>query len=735
MKNAELAQEIFNQYAPFVQEFIYSHEWESLRGVQIAAGDALFNTEDNVLITASTAAGKTEAAFFPILTDFVKRPPKSVGCLYISPLKALINDQFERLDGLCATGGIPVWHWHGDVSSVHKAKLLVEPSGILQITPESLEAMLINRRMDLRRMFADLRYVVIDEVHSLLGGERGGQTFSLINRLCRLVEVQPRRIGLSATLGEPERVAKYLGKGSGRGTVVPKVEGAGQKLRLGVEYYGYEEGGDDKEGGENEEVVSEEMVDYIYKNSFGKKCLVFCNTRTNCEAITRGLRAMAERRKEPNRFLIHHGSLSRSVRESTEFAMKSDDSMPTTTVATATLELGIDIGRMERAFQCGAPASVATFLQRLGRTGRRNNVSEMICLIQDNTGDESELFPQTLPWELLECVAVITLYLEEKWVEPNYLDRPSLSLLFHQTMSVLAAEGECSPAVLAERILLNPVFQTVPQDDYRELLKYLLETEMIERMDDGKLLLGLNGERLVNNYKFYAVFIDEVLYTVRSGEQTVGMIWGMMGKGDQIGLAGQSWEVDDVDEKRKILYCHPVRAKVRANFVSKSLMDRHTKVVRKMKEILLRDEKYGFLSEKAQARLESAQKSFRKTVAVKVDLLEVAPKAFVLMPWLGTRTMVALYAFMSCSQGELGITQVVNRENYLEFKSELTGDEIKKRMKREVEKFDETIDLPDEILGVVVNKYDGFVPQALRQKWIAKYYCDIKGMKEYVSGM
>ena len=243
------------------------------------------------------------------------------------------------------------------------------------------------------------------------------------------------------------------------------------------------------------------------------------------------------------------------------------------------------------------------------------------------------------------------------------------------------------------------------------------------------------SERLVNNYKFYAVFIDEVLYTVRSGEQTVGMIWGMMGKGDQIGLAGQSWEVDDVDEKRKILYCHPVRAKVRANFVSKSLMDRHTKVVRKMKEILLRDEKYGFLSEKAQARLESAQKSFRKTVAVKVDLLEVAPKAFVLMPWLGTRTMVALYAFMSCSQGELGITQVVNRENYLEFKSELTGDEIKKRMKREVEKFDETIDLPDEILGVVVNKYDGFVPQALRQKWIAKYYCDIKGMKEYVSGM
>ncbi len=152
----------FDRYAPFIQDFIYSHDWESLRSIQVAAADAIFNTQDNVLLTASTASGKTEAAFFPILTEFWENPPASVGALYIGPLKALINDQFVRLNDLCEETDIPVWHWHGDVSQSHKAKLIKKPSGILQITPESLEALLIHKHMAIPRMFCDLRYVVID---------------------------------------------------------------------------------------------------------------------------------------------------------------------------------------------------------------------------------------------------------------------------------------------------------------------------------------------------------------------------------------------------------------------------------------------------------------------------------------------------------------------------------------------------------------------------------------------
>ena len=198
---------IFDRYAPFVQDYIYRSGWNDLRAIQVAAANAIFNTDEHVLLTASTASGKTEAAFFPIITLFSEDPPSSVGCIYIGPLKALINDQFTR------------------------------PSGILQITPESLEAMLLHKHAAIPRLFGDLRFVVIDEVHSLLRGDRGGQTLCLIERLSRLAGVEPRRIGLSATIGAPERTGEFLALGTGRGTVIPKIEARGMKWRLSMEHF------------------------------------------------------------------------------------------------------------------------------------------------------------------------------------------------------------------------------------------------------------------------------------------------------------------------------------------------------------------------------------------------------------------------------------------------------------------------------------------------------------------
>lgn len=220
--------DVFNRYAPFIQDAIYEHGWQSLRGVQVAAGEAIFGTDQNVLLSASTASGKTEAAFFPILTLMAEDPPASVGALYIAPLKALINDQFDRLNEVCAEGDIPVWHWHGDVSQTHKRKLMKHPSGILQITPESLEAMLLHRHAAINALFGDLRFIVIDELHALMRGDRGGQTLCLVERLSRMAGVNPRRIGLSATIGDPQQAAEFLSAGTGKRTVVPRIESTGQ---------------------------------------------------------------------------------------------------------------------------------------------------------------------------------------------------------------------------------------------------------------------------------------------------------------------------------------------------------------------------------------------------------------------------------------------------------------------------------------------------------------------------
>ena len=343
---------IFERYAPFIQDFIYQNDWESLRAIQVAAGDAIFNTDENVLLSASTASGKTEAAFFPILTQFYEDPPTSVGAIYIGPLKALINDQFLRLNDLCAEAGIPVWHWHGDVSQSHKAKMLKHPSGILQITPESLEAMLLHKHAALTKLFHDLRYIVIDEVHSLMRGDRGGQTICLMERLCRMAGVNPRRIGLSATIGDLEATGTFLAAGTGRGTVIPRIESRGVRWRLSMEHFYVQ---DQQAAAEHppEQALPELApktdtapahadpgIGYIFEHTRGKKCLVFVNSREECEAVTTTLRQYCEARHEPDRFLIHHGNLSSAYRETAETAMKDDD-LFLTTVTTATLELGI----------------------------------------------------------------------------------------------------------------------------------------------------------------------------------------------------------------------------------------------------------------------------------------------------------------------------------------------------------------------------------------------------------
>ena len=227
---------VFDRYAPFIQDFIYQNNWENLRAIQVAAGEAIFDTDDNLLLTASTASGKTEAAFFPILTLFSEDMPHSIGALYIGPLKALINDQFLRLNDLCREAEIPVWHWHGDVAQSRKNKLLKNPSGILQITPESLEALLLHKHAAIARLFGDLRFIVIDEVHSLLRGDRGGQTLCLIERLTKLAGVNPRRIGLSATIGNPEEAGKFLSAGTGRKTAIPRIHVKGSKWRISMEH-------------------------------------------------------------------------------------------------------------------------------------------------------------------------------------------------------------------------------------------------------------------------------------------------------------------------------------------------------------------------------------------------------------------------------------------------------------------------------------------------------------------
>lgn len=835
---------VFDRYAPFVQDFIYEHEWESLRSIQVAAADAIFNTDENVLLTASTASGKTEAAFFPILTEFWENPPASVGALYIGPLKALINDQFHRLNDLCDEADIPVWHWHGDVSASHKAKLLKKPSGILQITPESLEALLLHKHLAVPRMFCDLRYVVIDEVHSLLRGDRGGQALCLIERLSRMAGVNPRRIGLSATIGDPERAGAFLSAGTGRSCIIPRFEEPRRTWRLSMEHFyiggpqaqerarsnngvaeadivscspsqndstsleellsqAYAKGGEAELGLPHQgttavhEPQTEVYVDtpastellaptdtapqdadpglgYIFEHTRGRKCLVFVNSREEAEAVCASLRSYCEANHEPDRFLIHHGNLSAAYRETAEELMR-DEEQAQTTVTTATLELGIDIGRLERAFQIDAPFTVSSFLQRMGRTGRRDLPPEMHFVMREEQPEPRAMLPETVPWKLLQGIALVQLYREEHWVEPPALDRLPYSLLYHQVMGILASCGELTPAELAQRVLTLSYFHRVSADDLRCLLRHLIEIDHIEVTESGGLIVGLAGERVTNSFKFYAVFQENEEFTVRCESAELGTIVNPPPAGERIAIAGHCWLVEEVDWKRHLVYCTQIKGRVPAYF-GDCAGDINTHILERMKRVLEEHEAYPYLMGNARARLAQARHVAQNAGIVGAagarhaardeerarpggfpwgdfdarqglpsrgvlangdsPLINLGGDTWALFPWLGSYAFLALERLLKIKcAAELGLKGLdPSRPYFMQFRMKAHPETFFEVVAAEAEAEFDPIELvyPGEV--PYFDKYDEFLPQQLVRKGFAEGVLDIEGMRRRVIG-
>lgn len=784
----------FDRYAPFVQDFIYNHNWENLRSIQVAAADAIFNTDENVLLTASTASGKTEAAFFPILTELWENPPASVGAIYIGPLKALINDQFYRLGDLCEKADIPVWHWHGDVSASHKAKMLKHPSGILQITPESLEALLMHKHAAVPRLFCDLRYVVIDEVHSLLRGDRGGQTLCLIERLGRMAGVNPRRIGLSATIGDPERTGAFLASGTGRGCIIPRFEEPRRVWRLSMEHFyitgpqateralqdhGPQQadvlkvervaGGEDR-GGANDDGSrmapralpdpdgptvldaddnallaptdtapndADPGIGYIFERTRGRKCLVFVNSREEAEAVCSMLRSYCEARHEPDRFLIHHGNLSASYRETAEDIMRDEEQLQTT-VTTATLELGIDIGRLERAFQIDAPFTVSSFLQRMGRTGRRDDPPEMHFVMREEQPEPRSMMPETVPWKLIQGIALVQLYREEKWVEPPALDRLPYSLLYHQVMATLASCGELSPAELAQRVLTLSYFHRVSADDLRVLLHHLIDTDQVEVTEGGGLIVGISGERITNSFKFYAVFQENEEFTVRCESSELGTIVNPPPAGERIAIAGHCWLVEEVDWKRHLVFCTQVKGRVPAYF-GDCAGDINTHVLERMKRALEEHDAYPYLLGNARARLAQARHVAANAGVAGRDsrpLINLGGDTWALFPWLGSYAFLALERLLKikCAD-ELGLKGLdPSRPYFMQFRMKADEETFYRVVAAEAEADFAPIDLvyPGEV--PYFDKYDEMLPAELVRKGFAEGVLDIEGMRERVTG-
>ena len=714
----------FDRLAPFIQEYIYKERWETLHEVQEAACDVIFDTDENLLLLTHTASGKTEAAFLPILTDILENPSESVAVLYIAPLKALINDQFYRLEEILKKSKVTLTKWHGDASRVEKEKLLKTPSGILQITPESLEAMLMLRKNTAQLLFSDLKYIVIDEMHNFMASDRGVQLTSIIERICKIAQVDPRRVGLSATLSDIESAKKWISMGTNRVVNVPKLNVTKRRARVMMyHFFG--------------EMLIPEVIEYdryyehIYALTQNKKSIIFSNRRSEVEGNINFLKQIAAEKKDHDIFQVHHGSISKVNREFIEQQMKGAD-VPIATGATVTLELGIDLGNLDRVIQTGSPFSVSSLAQRLGRSGRRKNeVAEMFFVFKEEPSKKNIPFYRQINWEFLKCIALIELY-RIGWVEPIEIERLPYNILLHQTLSVLRSEGVSSPARLAERLLGSDTFKSISLDDYKILLRHMVETKLIEQTDEKELMFGAKGEGLIGNYDFYTVFETPIEYSVKEGTKEIGLLYSLMPVGERFLLSGRTWEVVDVELKSNTIFVKFVGGVSSISWDGDANFETNTTVLQMMKKVLYSQEICGYLDDNAKNRLGEIRESFIKNVGLSafdkadtMDFIDLGRGIIGIFHWLGSRRVQGLILGLLTK----GIRLVELDNTNTDVIIFVGADKIEKVKKAisEIDKEGVDIDQIGKLENVkVFGKYTSHLPEVLKQKKFLEGYVEFR---------
>jgi len=637
----------FGRLHPKIQEAVWDQRWEELRPLQTEAIRAVLDTTDHLVLSAATASGKTEAVFLPVSSILAAEPEPSVQALYISPLKALINDQFRRLEDLCTHAEIPVHRWHGDVNAADKQRLRQSPGGVLLITPESLESQFINYDRYLRRIYSSLRFVVIDELHSFLDSVRGIHLRSLIARLRIAVGVTPRIFGLSATIGDFGPVRTFLCPEAPETVQILEDKDQQKELRVGFKAYL-----DVPEPGEGDETdqpqrapdapsglsgIAQDLAQRFYRESN----LIFCNSRRQTELLADKLRQLAELEHWPrNPFLLHHGSLSRDLREDTERELKSGH--PVTAICTSTLEMGIDIRSVRAVGQVGPTWSVSSLVQRLGRSGRRDGEAQILRLytLDEPLTQHSSLGQRLYP-ELIRAIALLELH-RERWLEPPENDRFHFSTCVHQIFSVCRQTGGASAAHLHDVLCSRGAFRRINPGQFAALLRGLAARDLIEQVPTGELILAPAGERIVESYDFYAAFASTVEYRVEHDGQQIGLLAqdNIPAEGEFLLFAGRRWRVELIDHNAKRVAVAPARGWKQPRFTG-GIGGLHPVVMQRMRRVLSEDSGFSYLNEAATKLLGEARRTFTDSGLLTKDMV-IGLSGVEWFPWSGSRVLLTL---------------------------------------------------------------------------------------------
>lgn len=519
----------FGRLHPAVQHHVVnSLGWRSLRPLQEQAIAPVLDGR-HALLGAPTAGGKTEAAVLPLLSRMVQERWSGLSVLYVCPLRALLNNLYPRVEGYCELLGHRAAIWHGDVGDGERKRILADPPDVLLTTPESIEAMLMSKRVESERFFGGVQAVVVDEIHAFAGDDRGWHLLAVLARLDAIAGREIQRVGLTATVGNPDWLLDWLVcGGAGEREVVLVGAGAAGDLDLTADWVASEDN-------------AARVISSLHR---GEKRLVFADSRSRVESLAAGLRA------EGTTVFVSHSSLSRDDRRQAERAFS--ETRDCVIVATSTLELGIDVGDLDRVIQIGAPRTVASLLQRMGRTGRRERTVRN-CL-----------FLATSEMELLQALALIRLVLDG-WVEPLLAPAEPVNLIAQQLLARVLAEGRVGRSAWPgsfDRVRAQA--DLAPELPLNVLEHMLARSVLVE--DGGIVAMGPVGEQEYGRRNFMDVtslFLTEPLLAVRWGQRDLGSVdpSSLASRDDSratILLGGRAWGVRDVDWNRRVVWVEPV---------------------------------------------------------------------------------------------------------------------------------------------------------------------------------
>jgi ATP-dependent Lhr-like helicase len=595
----------FDRLGPALQyQIVNTFGFDTLRPVQEQAIDAILGGK-NCVVLASTAGGKTESAFFPLLSEMDTQDWRPVSVVYVAPIRALLNNQEPRLTRYAQSIGRRVFKWHGDVGPSQRRRFVDDPSDILLTTPESLEVMLMSTRIPAKRLFQTLRAVVIDEVHAFVGDDRGGHLSALMERLSRVCGHDVQRIALSASVGNPDEILRWAAGSSRRTGLVVSTGGPRTEPDLSLDYVANLEN-------------AARMIEALHP---GKKRLVFVDSRRSVEALGRALRGAGVET------YVTHSSLAIDERQQAERAFA--EGKECVIVATSALELGIDIGDLDHVIHIDCPSTVAAFLQRMGRSGRRAGMRPNCTLLA--TKEDS----------LVQAAGLLRLY-KSGFVESVRPRTRAAHLLAHQLMALCIQEQGVPESDWWAWVAPATPFQGLTEADRSELLAHMLDAAILAT-DGGRLALGVRGEKLYgfrNFIELYSVFSSPEILTVMWGAQEIGTIDAYFAQQEEPGkltftLGARVWNATHIDWDRAVAYVQPVESGQLATWFGQPLL-LHRDMCQAICGVLTSKDEDPFWSKRARQTIDAQREGYEFLSQEALSLAEV-PGGFQLWTFAGGR--------------------------------------------------------------------------------------------------